>query len=197
MIRAELDWFLKGDHHHELFVDVEPRWSMWMPWPGRWARWWWEVMDECKGEPLCDDTAFTTHAYVKGGSGGSQSLSGALRKAAKYMRAFTDDLDEDPPPPPNPESGEFPTLGLVIERPSGWCHDCWDVVDESESEEDGQSFTWWSRGPLAPTVHAHRTADIGLQACTSVRTALPAEPHTDPLEVARRALPPWAKVARR
>ena len=86
MIRVLLDELYAGDHAHTLYLYIDPRGSLWLPWPHRSSVWWWEVHEEV-GD-CCE--AGITHAYDPGGSGGAWFLSRAIRKAARYADTITE-----------------------------------------------------------------------------------------------------------
>lgn len=65
------------------YAEVEPAGSRWLPLRGRTARWWFEV--HSVGSDSDGIVERTTHAYVKGGSGGAFTLGKCVRRAMEAV----------------------------------------------------------------------------------------------------------------
>lgn len=76
------DEMLWGNH----YAEIETAGSMWLLWPGRMSRWWFEI-----GKVAPDETGNDTYwtlAYQPGGSGGGFTLAACLRRASQALDSF-------------------------------------------------------------------------------------------------------------
>lgn len=67
------------------YAEVTPAGSRWLPLPGRWCRWWYEV----QRRPLEGEECGTTYAYEDGGSGGGFTFRGCVSKASTAAHDFS------------------------------------------------------------------------------------------------------------